>query len=231
MAKPNLILLVTDQQRAPQHWPGGAEWLDQLTPNDAELRRTGVSFTRAFIASSMCSPSRASLLTGTYPARHGVTLTLTKGDLFPDRRNAPDVVRTAARLWRSGEVPRERIARGFARGLLRLGPKSGNEPELTPGTGTLATHLRERGYHVALKGKWHLTQAGARRVEPRRQRAHRARLRLRRLGAARRRRRRQGGELRRRLRGLDRPRLGRGLHAPGRALARPGRRCPSRSAW
>src|SRR4051794_37008246 len=158
VAKPNLILLVTDQQRAPQHWPGGGAWLDELTPNDAELRRTGVSFTRAFIASSMCSPSRASLLTGTYPARHGVSLTLTKGDLFPDRRNGPDVLRTAARLWRSGEVPRGRIARGFVRGLLRLGPKSGNEPELPLGTATLATLLRERGYHVALKGKWHLTK-------------------------------------------------------------------------
>ena len=158
MAKPNLILLVTDQQRAPQHWPGGRAWLDELTPNDAELRRTGVSFTRTFIASSMCSPSRASLLTGTYPARHGVTLTLTKGDLFPDRRNAPDVLRTVARLWRTGEVPRARIARGFVRGLLRLGPRSGNEPELAAGTATLATLLRERGYHVALKGKWHLTK-------------------------------------------------------------------------
>jgi choline-sulfatase len=153
-----LILLVTDQQRAPMHWPGGREWLDELTPNDAELRSTGVSFSRAFIATSMCSPSRASLLTGTYPARHGVTLTLTKGDLFPDRRNAPDVLRTAAGLWRSGEVPRKRLARQFARGLLRLGPKSGNEPELPVGTPTLATHLRERGYHVALKGKWHLTK-------------------------------------------------------------------------
>jgi choline-sulfatase len=153
-----LILLVTDQQRAPMHWPGGREWLDELTPNDAELRRTGVSFNRAFIATSMCSPSRASMLTGTYPARHGVTLTLTKGDLFPDRNNAPDVLRTAAGLWRSGEVPRKRLARQFARGLLRLGPKSGNEPELPLGTATLATHLRERGYHVALKGKWHLTK-------------------------------------------------------------------------
>ena len=45
---PNLVLLITDQQRAPQHWPEDPAWLDALTPNDAELRRTGISFTRAF---------------------------------------------------------------------------------------------------------------------------------------------------------------------------------------
>jgi arylsulfatase A-like enzyme len=156
--RPNLILLITDQQRAPQHWPEDPGWLDQLMPNDAELRRTGISFTRAFTATAMCSPSRASVLTGKYPARHGVTLTLTEGDLFPDRRNVPDVLRTVARLWRSGEVPRKLLANRFLRGLLRLGPKSGNEPELPPGITTLATLLRERGYHVALKGKWHLSK-------------------------------------------------------------------------
>jgi arylsulfatase A-like enzyme len=87
-----------------------------------------------------------------------VTLTLTEGDLFPDRDNVPDVLRTVAGLAASGEVPRERLARAFVRGLLRLGPKSGNEPELPPGIATLATLLRERGYHVALKGKWHLSK-------------------------------------------------------------------------
>jgi arylsulfatase A-like enzyme len=155
---PNLILLVTDQQRAPQHWPTDRGWLDALMPNDAELRRTGMSFDRAFVPTAMCSPCRASFLTGTYPARHGVTLTLTRGDLFPDRRNTPDVVRTAVRLGTRGEVPRGRLARSFLRGALRLGPKSGNEPELPPGVDTLATMLRAGGYHVALKGKWHLTK-------------------------------------------------------------------------
>jgi arylsulfatase A-like enzyme len=156
--RPNLILLVTDQQRAPQHWPEDRAWLDELMPNDAELRRTGVSFTRAFTATAMCSPSRASFLTGTYPSRHGVTLTLTEGDLFPDSDNLPDVLRTVAGLAASGEVPRGRLGRAFLRGLLRLGPKSGHEPELPAGIDTLATLLRERGYHVALKGKWHLSK-------------------------------------------------------------------------
>lgn len=155
---PNLILIVTDQQRSPQHWPDDPAWLDALMPNDAELRRTGMAFNNAFIASAMCSPSRASIFTGRYPARHGVTLTMTHGDLFPDPRNFPSVMRTAGRLALSGEVPRGHLARQFLRGLLRRGPKAGNEPELSPAIPTLGTLLRERGYHVALKGKWHVTK-------------------------------------------------------------------------
>ena len=155
---PNLVLLVTDQQRQPQHWPTEEGWLDALTPNDAELRRTGLTFTRAFTATAMCSPSRASFLTGTYPSRHGVTLTMTEGDLWPDRRNAASALRASARMAISGEVPRRRLARSFVRNVLRLGPKSGAEPELPAGIDTLATLLRTHGYHVALKGKWHCSK-------------------------------------------------------------------------
>jgi arylsulfatase A-like enzyme len=98
------------------------------------------------------------MLTGTYPSRHGVTLTLTENDLHPDSENVPDVLRTAAGLARSGTVGRGRLAKAFTRGLLRLPPRAGNEPELPAGTQTLATLLRERGYHVAIKGKWHLSK-------------------------------------------------------------------------
>ena len=45
-------------------------------PNEAELARTGLTFRNSFCNASMCSPSRATLFTGLYPARHGVTLTL-----------------------------------------------------------------------------------------------------------------------------------------------------------
>ena len=155
--RPNLVLLITDQQRTPMHWPDEPGWLDALTPHDAELRRTGVSFTQACTASAMCSPSRASFLTGTYPSRHGVTLTLTNADLQPDPRNLPDILREVGTLAVTGEVPRTRLATNFARGLLRLGPEGGNEPELPADVPTLGTRLRDAGYTVVYKGKWHLT--------------------------------------------------------------------------
>jgi arylsulfatase A-like enzyme len=158
MNRPNLVLVVTDQQRAPMHWPSDPAWLDELMPNDAQLRRSGMSFDRAFIPTAMCSPCRASFLTGTYPSRHGVTLTMTRGDLYPDRRNARDALGIARRLASSGEVPRGRVAAAVAKGLFRMGPKSGHEQELPAGVATLGTRLRELGYHVALKGKWHLTK-------------------------------------------------------------------------
>ncbi len=124
--RPNILLLITDQQRTPMHWPEQPGWLEELAPHDAELRRAGVTFTQACTATSMCSPSRASFLTGTYPSRHGVTLTLTTADLKPDPRNLVPVLREVGRLARSGDVPRSRLTRSFLRGLLRLGPHSGN---------------------------------------------------------------------------------------------------------
>ena len=105
---PNLLLLITDQQRQPRHWPDEPGWIDALMPNSAELARTGLTFRNGFCNASMCSPSRATLFTGRYPAEHGVELTLTAADLRPDPRNVPAVVGEMAGVMRRREAPRAR---------------------------------------------------------------------------------------------------------------------------
>jgi arylsulfatase A-like enzyme len=154
---PNFVVLITDQQRATRHWPEDPAWLRELMPNEAELERTALRFTNAFCNTAMCSPSRSTLFTGLYPARHGVPLTLTAADLKPDPRNTPAVVRDLVGILRRPGAPRERALRGFARGALRR-TTGGGEPELSPSVPNLAGMLRAAGYEVAYKGKWHLTQ-------------------------------------------------------------------------
>jgi len=68
--RPDVIILLTDQQRADAFGAAGAE--DVRTPTMDRLAREGVLFTRAFAATPQCSPSRAALLTGRYPHRTGV---------------------------------------------------------------------------------------------------------------------------------------------------------------
>ena len=83
-------------------------------PNEAELRRTALSFEQACTATAMCSPSRATFLTGTYPSRHGVTLTLTNGDLQPNPEFLPDGAAPGPRhRGTAGPCPRQ--APGAAR--------------------------------------------------------------------------------------------------------------------
>ena len=158
MDRPNLLLLITDQQRYPRHWPDEPGWMRALMPNDAELARTGLSFTHAFCNTCMCTPSRATLYSGQFPAQHGLPLTLTMGDLLPDPRNLPFVLETAGRMGLRGEVDRQRLLHALARGIGQRGERGGDEPELKPQTQSIAHVLRAAGYHVALKGKWHLTK-------------------------------------------------------------------------
>ena len=71
--RPNIVLLFTDQQRHPMHWPAG--FVERHLPSFARLQRHGMTFKNAFTSASECTPSRASLLTSTYPTVHGVTQT------------------------------------------------------------------------------------------------------------------------------------------------------------
>lgn len=126
-------------------------------PNDSALADTGLSFERGFCSTAMCSPSRATLLTGLYPSQHGVTLTLTGDELRPDSSQTPAVIGKVVDILRKPGTPRGRVLKQFARGAVQAGPKSGGEPVLPTGRPNLASLLGDAGYHVAYRGKWHLT--------------------------------------------------------------------------
>ena len=152
-----MLLLITDQQRRPMHWPDEPGWVDALMPNCAELARTGLTFNRGFCNTAMCSPSRSTLFTGRYPAEHGVELTLTAADLKPDPRNLPGVVGEMKNVLGRREAPARRVLTQFARGLFDIGASRGGETELPTDIPNLPRLLQARGYDVAYKGKWHLT--------------------------------------------------------------------------
>lgn len=68
---PNILILMTDQQRTPQHYPPG--WVERNLPNLWSLMQGGVSFPNAMTNTTACSPSRATMFTSTFPMLNGVT--------------------------------------------------------------------------------------------------------------------------------------------------------------
>ncbi|NQX87060.1 MAG: sulfatase [Halioglobus sp.] len=86
--KPNIIVILTDDQRYDvlslyDTFP----WLN--TPHLDRLAQEGAHFKNAFVTTAVCSPSRASFLTGTYANRHGVIVNAYKDPdpavpLFPE---------------------------------------------------------------------------------------------------------------------------------------------------
>ena len=70
MAKPNVILVYTDDQGSVDAGCYGSN--DLRTPTIDHLAETGIRFTNMYAPSAICSASRAGLLTGRIPARAGV---------------------------------------------------------------------------------------------------------------------------------------------------------------
>lgn len=64
--RPNILWLTTDQQRADTIHALGNLYID--TPNLDKLCSQGVSFTNSYCQSPICTPSRASFLSGRYPS-------------------------------------------------------------------------------------------------------------------------------------------------------------------
>jgi arylsulfatase A-like enzyme len=70
----NVLVFLTDQQRAVQHFPPG--WAQRNLPGLTRLQQNGLTFENAFTNACMCSPARSTLMSGYFPAQHGVKYTL-----------------------------------------------------------------------------------------------------------------------------------------------------------
>ena len=72
---PNIVFILSDNQRWDFMGCAGHPFVE--TPNLDRLASEGILFSNAFVTTSLCSPSRASFLTGQYAHTHGVRDNLT----------------------------------------------------------------------------------------------------------------------------------------------------------
>jgi len=87
LKRPNIIVLLTDQERHPMHWPDG--WVERNLPSQGRLMKHGLAFKRAYTATSMCSPSRALILSSQYSTVNQVSKTLASSsysNVFPSKK-------------------------------------------------------------------------------------------------------------------------------------------------
>jgi arylsulfatase A-like enzyme len=129
--RPNVVLFVVDDMGWTDSGAYGSTYYE--TPHIDALAQAGTMFTDAYAASPLCSPTRASLLTGKYPARLGVT--------------APD-----GHLYGPDDLPPYPESAPPNRRM--ISPQS--RRHLPPGEPTLAATLRDAGYRTGHFGKWHL---------------------------------------------------------------------------
>lgn len=87
--RPNVLFVLTDDQG---YWAMGCAGNPEVhTPNLDRIAAMGMRFDNFFCASPVCSPARASILTGRIPSQHGVHDWLRKGNL--------DAARTPGQGW------------------------------------------------------------------------------------------------------------------------------------
>lgn len=72
----NIVIFITDQDSAAvaERWPESFE--DEHLPATKRLKQNGLTFSKMFTVTSACSPSRATLLTSTYPSQNDVVNTI-----------------------------------------------------------------------------------------------------------------------------------------------------------
>ncbi len=131
--KPNVIIILADDLGYSDTTLYGKTKLYQ-TPNIERLAKRGMTFTHAYAASPLCSPTRASILTGQNPARIGIT--------------AP-AGHEKNRVTFKAEVPEKSHANRKATDLI-------SASRLDTTYYTIGDMMKANGYATGHFGKWHL---------------------------------------------------------------------------
>ena len=131
LLKPNVLFILADDLGYHDLGCMGSEYYE--TPNIDRIGLEGMIFTHGHATCQVCSPSRASIMSGQFPARHGIT----------DFIGAPSGER-----WRT----KKRHTRMLPAEYLHNLPH-----EFT----TLPEALKEEGYKTFIAGKWHLGSEGS----------------------------------------------------------------------
>jgi arylsulfatase A-like enzyme len=124
MAHPNVVFILIDDMGWKDIACMGSEFYE--TPNIDRLAREGMLFTDAYAACPVCSPTRASIMSGKYPARLGLTHYI----------GGPD-----------------HCLEGSERGRVLSAPYI---PYLPLEEKSLASSFRQNGYRTWHVGKWHM---------------------------------------------------------------------------
>jgi arylsulfatase A-like enzyme len=110
--RPNVIVIVVDDLRFDEFGAGGHPYLE--TPNIDRLAAEGAMFTDGFHAVPLCSPNRASILTGQYPSRHGIIDNVARNRLSHQLNTFPQAMQAAGYetgflgKWHMGNDPTPR---------------------------------------------------------------------------------------------------------------------------
>lgn len=129
--KPNIVFILSDDQGA--YSLGCLNNSELKTPALDNLAQEGIRFDHCFCASPVCSPARASILTGSIPSRHGVHDWIRAGNIEPKAHN----------LSFGEKVHYDYIIE--------------HKPiDYLEGLPTYTDILQKNGYTCALAGKWHL---------------------------------------------------------------------------
>lgn len=111
--RPNIVLILCDDHRWDAMGNMGHPFLE--TPHLDAMARNGVQFTHAFVTNSLCSPSRASIVTGLYPHNHGVGDNYHPVDpglkFFPEHLQRAGYETAFVGKWHMGDV--DEPQRGF----------------------------------------------------------------------------------------------------------------------